>query len=186
MTSDSPQPPTRPPHALALELLRRFQDRSGATILEIGRGSGRNTAALLAAGFHVTGLDEPASADAALSTHALLHGTREDVAQLLGRIAGRLVPGAPLFGTFGSLRDARYGEGTRIGQDCYAPTFGDEKGVPHAFFDEPSLRALFDDAWTIESLREVCVDTLAGEWAHAKRPLEGAYHWFVVATRRAQ
>ncbi len=184
MTSDSSPPPTRPPHVLARDLLRRLEGLSGATVLEIGRGSGRNTSALTAAGHRVTDLDENIAADAALSTHALLHGTRDDVRKLLERIASRLRAEAPLYGTFGSLRDARFGEGTKIAEGCYAPLAGDERGVPHAYFDEASLREMLLPAWHIESLQEVRVDDIAGDWAHRERPLRDAFHWFALLRKR--
>jgi hypothetical protein len=178
MSSDSSRPPARPAHALALDLLRRLGTHSGATVLEIGRGSGRNTAALTAAGHIVVGLNDPVSADAALSTHALLHGTRADVAALLEEIAERLRPGAPFYGTFGSTEDARFGEGTRIDDGCYAPSGGDEAGVAHAFFDEAALREMLQPRWEIDRLDHVRVDDVAGAWAHLERPLRDAYHWF--------
>jgi hypothetical protein len=31
---------------------------------------------------------------------------------------------------------------------------------------------------------ETNVDDVAGKWAHQRRPLRGAVHWFVVALRR--
>jgi len=178
--------PLRPPHPLALELIARLKDSKSARVLEIGRGSGRNAAALDAAGYGVGNLDapEPSRYDAALSTHALLHGTPQSIALLLTRIATRLHAGGPLYATFGSVRDARYREGTRIEEHVFAPVDGDERGVPHAFFDEVRLREMLEDEWIVESMREIDVDAIAGSWAHQLKPLERSMHWFVVVRRR--
>ena len=184
MSFDSSHPPTRPPHVLARDLLRRLEGHSGAVVLEVGRGSGRNTAALAAAGHRVVELADGMTAEAAISTHALLHGTRGDVRALLAGIAAHLLPGAPFYGTFGSTRDARYGAGTRIEEGCFAPADGDEAGVPHAFFDRETLLALFEPDWHVERLEEVRVDEIAGSWAHGDRPLRDAYHWFAVLRRQ--
>lgn len=185
MTPDSPEPTHRPPHPLALELIERLRARTGASVLEVGAGSGRNTRALVAAGFRVCALpgDEPCAA--ALTTHALLHGTPASIGVELDTIVRALEPGAPLFGTFGSTRDARYGTGTLLEPHVYAPREGDEQGVAHAYFDRARLRELLAPHWRIESMREVAVDDIAGKWAHTTAPLRDAVHWFVIATKRA-
>ena len=184
MSSDSPQPFPRPPHPLALELIGRLRDRPGAFVLEIGSGSGRNTRALEAAGLRVIDPGAHDIAAAALSTHTFLHGTPQSIAALLARVAERLESGAPFFVTFGSKRDARFGRGARIEESVYAPDSGDERGVPHAFFDEASLRRLLAEGWAVESLHEEQVDDIAGRWAHEEKPLEHAFHWFAVIVRR--
>lgn len=186
MKSGSPSSAERPPHPLAVALMERLRERKGARVLEIGTGSGRNTRALSAAGFIVESYDDrpqPGYA-AGLSTHALLHGTPDTVAQRLQRIAALLEPGAPLYATFGSVRDARYGEGERIAEHVYAPSEGDEIGVAHVFFDRSRLQALLEPQWIIESLDEAGVDAIAGGWAHPQTPLRGAVHWFAIARRR--
>lgn len=176
---------------MAVELIERLHQQH-AQILEIGCGGGRNTAALRAAGFSVHAVaDEPAGAfsaqasrfDAALSTHALLHGTPASIASIVRAIAGSLHPGAPFYATFASKADARYGTGTRVTEDAYAPDEGDERGVAHTYFDEISLRALLDPDFTVEALEERDVDDVVGRWAHAQQP-RGSVHWFVRAARR--
>lgn len=183
MTPDSPEHASiRSPHPLCLALIERLRDRPGADVFEIGRGSGRNTRALEAAGFTVNATAGPYVA--ALSTHALLHGTPDDVREHLDAIARALEPGAPLYATFGSVRDARYGGGTPVAPHAFAPTDGDEAGVTHAFFDETRLRAMLDERYRIESLREERVDEIAGRWAHREQPLHAAVHWFALVTRK--
>lgn len=183
MSPHSPDPTERLPHPLAISLIERLSGRVGARVLEIGAGSGRNTRALEIAGFEVVSRGGPI-ADAALTTHALLHGTPETTARDLAAIAAQLAPGAPLHGTFGSIHDARYGEGERIEEHVYAPTEGDERGVAHVFYDEARLRSILESHFLLEDLVEIGVDTIAGTWAHKERPLEGAVHWFVKARRR--
>ncbi|HEX8805583.1 MAG TPA: hypothetical protein VF741_01495 [Candidatus Aquilonibacter sp.] len=184
MSPDSPEAVHRPPHPLALALIERLRERPGAPVLEIGAGSGRNTRALLEAGLHIGSAPTGGPYAAALATHALLHGTPASLASKLATIAGVLEPGAALFATFGSTRDARYQTGTLLEPHVYAPNDGDERGVAHAYFDATRLRVLLEPNFTIESMREVAVDKIAGQWAHPTSPLHGAVHWFVIATRR--
>jgi hypothetical protein len=189
MSPDSPEAAHRPPHPLALELIERLRDRPGAPILEIGyEGSrnDRNMRALLTAGLVVGVTPKRAAFAAALSTHTLLHGTAASLEHDLAIIAGALEDGAPFYATFGSTRDARYQRGTFIEPHVYAPEDGDERGVAHAYFDQVRLFDLLAPHFTVESMREVGVDDIAGKWAHQTAPLSGAIHWFVVATKRAQ
>ena len=176
----------RAAHPLAREAIARLP--RGARVIEIGHGSGRNHRALEAAGFEVVHLGAEAApaggAAGALSTHALLHGTPEEIAALLVEIARGLAAGAPFLATFGSQRDARFGAGTRLGPATFAPTEGDERGIAHTYFDEAELRSTLDERFAIAELREVDVDAIAGGWAHERAPLSGAVHWFVVAHRR--
>jgi hypothetical protein len=185
MLNDSPPPVHGPPHPLALDLIERLSDHPGARVLEIGSGSGRNTRALVAAGLRVCSLPPDERCIAALSTHALLHGTPASLAELLDRIAAALEPKAPLFATFGSVFDSRYGTGDEREPHVFVPRDGDEAGVAHVYFDEERLRAILTPRFTIESLREVEVDRIAGDWAHPTAPLHGAVHWFVVAHARS-
>uniref|UniRef100_E6Q4Y4 Methyltransferase type 11 n=1 Tax=mine drainage metagenome TaxID=410659 RepID=E6Q4Y4_9ZZZZ len=176
----------RAAHPLARQLIARLP--RAARVLEIGHGSGRNHRALEAAGLEVLHFDAVLTpterAAAALSTHALLHGSPAEIAALLAQIACGLVGGAPFFATFGSTRDARFGEGTQLGPATFAPTDGDERGIAHSYYDEAGLRSALDERFAIEELREVEVDAIAGGWAHASAPLRGAVHWFVVGHRR--
>lgn len=186
MNDHSPQQSSiRPPHPLAVELIGRLRDRFGAAVLEVGRGSGRNTAALERAGFRVVGFDRSGqSAAAALSTHALLHGAPHQIEALLERIAAQVTPGAPLYATFGSVNDRRFGQGTRLGPATFAAESGDEVGVAHTYYGAEALRKLLHPQWIIESAQEQGVDDIAGSWAHENEPLRDAVHWFVRARRR--
>ena len=157
------------------------------TVIECGIGSGRNRRALHAAGLAVDDFEAIVPGkryDGALSTHHLLHGTRESIATELNTIAGALRNHGVLYATFGSKRDSRFGHGQKRGSQTYAPTLGDEIGVPHTFWDEARLRTLLGEHFRIESLNETVVDDIAGRWAHQEQPLQNAVHWFAVLLRQ--
>jgi hypothetical protein len=174
-----------------VELIERLRPAGDARIVDFGTGSGRNTAALTAAGFSVLevaddrtrGFAAETAADAAIGTHALLHGTTEEVEAMVEAVAASLKPHGVLFATFGSTADARYGAGTRIDANTFAPDSGDEQGVAHCYFDEPRLRRMLERRFVIESMEERGVDDIVGRWAHAERP-QRSVHWFVRAIRR--
>jgi hypothetical protein len=168
-------------HPLAVRLVEHLRGGPEIRVLEFACGGGRNTRALRGAGLDVVTIDDPTAASpaplaglpgdfaAALSTHGLLHGTPAIIAGHVSQIARLLAKDAMLYATFGSVRDARFGQGERIDASTFAPAEGDERGVPHAFFDRDQLRALLDPHFAIESLEE----------HHAQK-----VHWFVVATAK--
>lgn len=177
------------PHPLALELVKRLPP-GARRVLEYGPGSGRNLRTLLAAVAEVWPVSNFAELpknvpafEGALSTHALLHGTVATIGSALAQIAARMSAGAPFCATFGSVRDARFGKGNRLEDGTFASTGPDEAGVPHSYFGEPGLRALLDE-FNIERLDEVRADDVAGKWAHVTTPLQGAVHWFLIATKK--
>lgn len=195
--------PFRAPHPLAVALIERLSacsvrgKYSTAVVLDFGSGSGRNSAALERAGLRAIAVDDATASstmpfdgvvgrlDAVLSTHGLLHGTTSTIAAHLRTMASLLKPRGLLYATFGSVRDARYGRGERLDDATFAPLDGDETGVPHTFFDRPTLATLLQSHFTIESLEERTVDKTAGAWAHSQTPLANAIHWFLTAARRA-
>ncbi|HVA36214.1 MAG TPA: class I SAM-dependent methyltransferase [Candidatus Dormibacteraeota bacterium] len=119
----------------------------------------------------------------ALSTHALLHGMRSKVRLALAETARVLAPGAPFVLTLASVEDDRYGEGTMVELDVFAPAAGDEAGVPHLYVDEDGVRELLSPHFAIASLRQVDVDSVVGRWAHGADRGTGRRHWFVEARR---
>jgi SAM-dependent methyltransferase len=199
------------PHPLAVDFIERVR-RPDAHVLELGTGSGRNTAALLAAGLAVTSVDDDHERTAAarerfaearvtfvtsaytqlggrapryagaISTHALLHGNALKIATILFHVHRLLLDGAPFYATFGSKRDARFGEGLRIDDDTFAPANGSEQGVPHVYYGEAQLREALSPFFSVESLEEVGVDAIVGRWAHAQQP-EGSVQWFLRALK---
>lgn len=176
------------PHPLATRLVAEAASRE-ISVLEIGRGSGRNHKAITESGAALTSIatgqrPDPGEAfDAVLSTHALLHGTPASIAAILESIYTWLKPEGRLYATFGSKRDSRYGVGTQISEHVFAPTTGDETGVAHAYWDAVEIRALLKD-FRITEIEETQVDEIAGAWAHKETPLVAAFHWFVVAGKR--
>lgn len=183
------------PHPLAAALIERLQARTGVRVLDFACGSGRNTSALRAAGFTVVAVDDAAAAaeplrelprqfDAAISTHGLLHGTEAAIASRVRAIAGCLRSGGFIYATFGSSRDSRFGQGRRIGDWTFAPLEGDEREVPHTYFDRERVAAMLAPHFQIESLEDVGVDTIAGRWAHSTQPLQGSAHWFAIGRRQ--
>jgi SAM-dependent methyltransferase len=186
------------PHPLARQLAKRLASRTGCRILEIGTGKGRNTAALLAAGFQVTSVDDdrertegarlhfkasgatfvtaayaqiqgrPGEFAGALSTHALLHGSPEKIAHALAAIARVLEPDAPFYCTFGSTADARFGRGMPLEAFVFAEAEGEEAGVAHSYFDRARLQELLRPYFRIDELAERAVDDIVGSWAHAR------------------
>ncbi|TAM59639.1 class I SAM-dependent methyltransferase [bacterium] len=121
----------------------------------------------------------------ALSTHALLHGTRSKIRLALSEIARVLRTGAPFFLTLASVEDERFGEGIMVEADVFAPASGDEEGVPHLYLDAAGVPELLAPHFVIESQRQTDVDELVGRWAHnpGAKP-RGRRHWFVQARRR--
>ncbi len=174
-------------HPLAAQLLPLLPQRSA--ILEIGSGRGRNTRAFRAAGHnvHVVADEDvssfeaiPASFDAALSTHGFLHGTPALIERMLVSTARALKDDGLLFCTFASKRDARFGHGTRVDDDTFAPETGEEAGVPHVYFDHADVRKSLQRLFSIDLLQEECVDRIVGSWAHGDRA-RNSFHWFVRA-----
>lgn len=182
-------------HPLARVLIARLGPRADLPVLDFGAGRGRNTRALRDAGPRVVSVADAVAESAAplagitdrfaaaLSTHALLHGTASIVAEKTAVIAQRLEPRGLLYATFGSSRDARFGKGERIDDWTFAPLEGAERGVAHAYFDREHLVALLEPLFMIESLEERDVDDVVGAWAHRDAPLRGAVHWFAIAAK---
>ena len=181
---------------MAQRLVERLQSRPAARILDFATGSGRNAEALRRAGFAVVAIrDEDAASEslpedargdfaAAISTHGFLHGSSVAVAARVRLVVDALERGGLLYATFGSTRDARFGAGERIDDSTFAPIDGDERGVPHAYYDRTRLYALLEPLLEVDSLEEHGVDEVAGSWAHRERPLTGAIHWLSVGRRR--
>jgi hypothetical protein len=181
---------------LAVRLVEHLRESPAARVLEFACGRGRNTEALREAGLTVVTVDDRTAASAtplqdvagpfaaALSTHGLLHGTPAKIGTVVSRIGALLAKGAPLYATFGSVRDARFGRGERLEEFVYAPETGDERGVAHAYFDRARLATMLGAHFTVLSLEERAVDEIAGRWAHSGQTLSGAVHWFLVATAK--
>jgi hypothetical protein len=170
---DAPSP--QGPHPLATRLAERYRElgRTGP-ILEVGTGSGRNTRYLNGLGLAVTSTSDDApytqieapraGFDAAISTHAYLHGAVAKLRLGLGELRRVLAPGAPVALVFGSINDARFGFGIPVD-------------------DRPGVEELLRGSFRIERLDEVDVDQIVGRWAHGDDEVAGYRHWFLEAIR---
>jgi hypothetical protein len=188
-------------HPLTERLIGSARERPfDGPVIEVGTGSGRNTRALVAAGIPNVSIPDatpytqlPAargSFGAALSTHAYLHGTTAKLRAGLAELRRVLRPGAPVYLTLGSIKDARYGLGVPLDDRSFAPGDGPEAGIPHVYLDHDGvLEMLF--GFEVTSLEEVDVDEIVGRWAHPSASPEqaedeeiaGRVHWFVEARR---
>ncbi len=119
---------------------------------------------------------------AALSTHALQHGSLGELTSAVAAVRSRLEPGAPFFLTLGSKRDPRFAAGRRIDANTAAPLDGSEAGVAHVYLDEPEVRAVLH-GFAIESALEGSAAQTAGHWAHSAAEAAELVHWFVRARR---
>lgn len=125
-----------------------------------------------------------ASYSAALSTNAYLHGRRVEVAGALSALANMLASPGFIAITLGSTRDPRYGAGWEWEPGVWAPTSGNEYGVPHLFLDEDGVLALLAPSFEIITLREVFAGDLVGRWVHPALVAEDTVHWFVIAHQK--
>ena len=195
MPDASSSPPAAGTFQSAHPLAQRLYDRVGAAagpIVVIGDGRGRNSSALAAAGLTVVAIPDetpytqlafpPRHFAGALSTHAYLHGTAAKIRLGLAELARVLQASAPIFLTFGSIQDVRYGFGEALDAQTFAPGDGPEQGVPHAYFDRDGLIEVLRP-FVITSLDEVRVDAIVGKWAHLDAEPAGKVHWFVEARK---
>ena len=180
-------------HPLAHALLGFVAEQPlSGPVIEVGQGSGRNTRALVDAAVQVVPVPDdvpytqlPGAREmygAALSTHAYLHGTFDKLRAGMAELRRVLRPGAPVFITLGSIRDARYGLGVPFDERSFAPGDGDEAGIPHAYFDRDGILELVRGFFEVESAEEVEADEVVGRWAHGDAPA-GRVHWFVRGRR---
>ena len=199
-------------HPLALELARIVATQTPPPrVLVLGVGSGRNLPVLLATGARVEAIeDDPARLRdvvlrfdrpdvragryggpypfasgfaGALSTHALLHGSRATIADAISAVRAVLAPGGHFFTTLGSTRDPRYGTGRRLEANTFAASEGSEAGIPHVYFDETRARELFA-GFELEALDLVDAAETAGRWAHSVAEARTLVHWFAHARVR--
>jgi hypothetical protein len=119
----------------------------------------------------------------ALSTHALQHGSTTAVEAAVTAVANRLETGGAFYATLASTTDPRYAAGEPVGDFASAPREGNERGVPHVYYDEQRARALFA-AFEIEGLEETPAGETAGRWAHDPAEAARIVHWFVRAYKR--
>jgi hypothetical protein len=180
-------------HPLALELAKQ---KRHARALILGIGSARNIPPFVAAEHTITAIDEiatnvvnlkvsnfarctalhvrynalplpDASFDLLLSTHALQHGTLDDLQAAIIELARIAAPQALVACALASTADARYRHGRFIAPQCYAPVEGDEIGVPHVYVSKRQTELLFEPFFQLQHCEERNVDEVVGSWAHS-------------------
>ena len=166
-----------------LPLLEGSMRRAGgAPVLELGCGSGRDTAVLVAAGlpvvalelsaehlasarqrvpsgaiFHQQDIRAPfpiAQAGAVLASLSLHYFSWPETVQLVACIRDRLQPDGVLVCRLNSVRDVHHGAGSAPPADPADPHFIRAGGWDKRFFDRPQAEALFADGWRCVHLQE--------------------------------
>lgn len=174
---------------------------AGRPILELGCGSGRDTATLLAHGLDVVALDlsEEAVAEArlrapsarihrqdlqapfppeaegcsvVLASLSLHYFSWPDTLALARRIHQWLPPGGLLVCRLNSTRDVHYGA---VGHPEIAPRYYLVDGFPKRFFDADDVTLMFAEGWSTLS----CKEGVIGRYEHPK------WAWEVVLQRLA-
>jgi trans-aconitate methyltransferase len=154
----------------------------GAPVLELGCGSGRDTATLVQAGCNVVGVDLSASAIAqarqavpqaqlyamdiqasfplaqagvVLASLSLHYFTWPDTQALVERIRSTLTPHGLLLCRLNSTNDHHYGASghSKIEENYYLVD-----GEPKRFFDRKSVDKLFAKGWRVLSVAEHVID----------------------------
>ncbi len=97
--------------------------------------------------------------DAIISTYVIHHNTLDNIRRCVAEMHRVLVPGGKALLIVSSQRGHRYGKGQQLERDTFVHDSGPEVGIPHHFFDEPGLHALFADfrivALILDELDEV-------------------------------
>jgi len=154
----------------------------GLPVLELGCGTGRDTATLSRAGhrvvaldlsrlslllakvrvpsgtFHCRDLQAPFPVDAAgvvLASLSLHYFPWPETLALVDRIRAILKPGGVLLCRLNSTRDEHFGA---VGHERLAENFYRVNGAPKRFFDRASLEALFGAGWNALSVREEAIN----------------------------
>jgi SAM-dependent methyltransferase len=172
----------------------------GAPVLELGCGSGDDTATLLTAGHSVIAIDLSESSIAAaqakvpgaayhcqdirapfparatglgvvLASLSLHYFEWSETLTLAGRIRDTLRPGGVLLCRLNSTEDHHHGAS---GHPRIAENFYSVNGEPKRFFDRPSVEALFANGW----------HTLAAEERVTHKYAEPKWVWEVVVQRK--
>lgn len=154
-------------------------------VLELGCGSGRDTATLVRAGQRVVALDlsrlsllvakvrapsatfycrdlqAPFPVDQAgvvLASLSLHYFPWPETMALVERIRATLKPGGLLLCRLNSTRDENFGA---VGHERIAENFYRVNGAPKRFFDRAAVEALFGTGWNTLSLREDAINRYA-------------------------
>ena len=171
-------------------------------VLELGCGSGRDTATLVDAGLSVVGIDlspseievargavpkatffvqdlrapfpiAPDHVDVIVASLSLHYFSWAETLQVIKRINAILGPTGLLLCRLNSTRDRDYGA---VGYPAIEENYYLVEGRPKRFFDVSSIQSLFSKGWRVLSLEEMEI----GRYAMPKRV------WEIVLERDAQ
>lgn len=174
---------------------------AGLPILELGCGSGEDTATLVAAGHPVIAIDVSQSSIAnakvkapqaeyhcqdirasfparanklgvVVASLSLHYFEWSETLALVERVRGMLRPGGVLLSRFNSTNDHNYGASGHL---RIAENYFSVHGEPKRFFDRPSIQALFAAGWSTIAAEEL----VTHKYAHPKSV------WEVVVARAA-
>jgi len=203
-------------HPLALEFAQRIAaERSGARVLLLGAGSGRNVAPLRAAALDVTIVEDDARRArdagerfAADPRVAVIHAAYAEPAAPGGAFSGVLSThallhgcAADIVGAIRAIRERLVPGGlffTTLGSVA-DPRYGAGRRIAARTFAPRSgpeagvPHTFFHDAgvrtllggFVIESLAETSAAESAGRWAHSAHEAASIVHWFVRASSPA-
>ena len=143
------------------------QHGAGRPVLELGCGSGLDTARLAAAGHAVVAIDRDAAAVAKARERA--PSARIETQDLLGpwplaeggcgaivaRLQRALGPRGLLLCRLNSTHDRHFGAS---GHPAIDENYFDVDGAPKRFFDRVTIDRLFGPAWQVLSLEETTID----------------------------
>jgi len=114
--------------------------------------------------------------DAIVSTYVIHHNTMNNIRRCVAGVYRALAPGGRALLTVSSKRGYSYGRGQPLEPDTFLRDEGPDAGVPHHYFDEPSLRELF--------ARFCMVDLFPLEWDEVT---DGATyrhaHWVIIVQK---
>ena len=157
---------------------------AGRPVLELGCGTGRDTATLTRAGHQVLALDlswastvvaklrapgarfyrqnilapfpvGEGAAGVVVASLSLQYFDWTDTLNLVSRIRQTLRPGGVLLCRLNSTGDVNFGA---IGHERLADNYYRVRGVPKRFFDRASVEALFASGWVTLSIQEADID----------------------------
>ncbi|MEA2053307.1 MAG: class I SAM-dependent methyltransferase, partial [Euryarchaeota archaeon] len=154
-----------------IEAVNFFKHERVRRVLDLGCGTGRHTAYLLEEGFQIYGCDSSEAAlriamatlpavdfetcnitslpyeagffDAVICNHVIQHGTIAEIKVAISEIHRILRKGGILFLVAISTNHPKYLTGTEIEPNTRINTDSVDGDLPHHFFTEKELRALF-------------------------------------------
>lgn len=165
------------PSETVIEAVNLFKHERVRRVLDLGCGTGRHTAYLLEEGFQIYGCDSSEAAlgiamatlpavdfetcnmtslpyeagffDAVICNHVIQHGTIAEIKVAITEIHRILRKGGILFLVAISTNHPKYLTGTEIEPNTRINTDSVDGNLPHHFFTEKELRALFSKEFEI-------------------------------------